>query len=108
MDCFCLMLVFGLEAMHFTFLHTLIKAVTSEILEFIYAHAHKKNRLVQVHMYTWAHTFDSIIIEATSCESGSQEHKAYASFDVSLGFLIPRMQHYSGRKFQAGQVIPGE
>lgn len=100
-DCFCLPFVIGfrwfnnerkgtvnLGAMHFTSLHALIKAVTSagHTKESSYLHTYAKNTHEQKCMHT--HTFDSIIIEPTSLESGSQEHRVYTSFDVSLGFLI--------------------
>lgn len=40
------------------------------------------------HTHIHTHTFDGVIIEPTSLESGSQERAAYTSFDVSLGVLI--------------------
>lgn len=117
MDCFCLLFVTGsrwfnnagrkkgavnLGAMHFTSLHALIKALTSvgHTKEGSYLHTHVKKEnmhmLTHTHRHThtsmharWSiHTFDSIIIEPTSHESGSHEHRAYTSFDVSLGSSI--------------------
>ena len=58
---------------------------------YLHTHVKKKKHIstrVHTHRHTHTSTFDSIIIEPTSHESGSQERTAYAAFDVSLGFPI--------------------
>lgn len=104
MVCFCLQLLIGarlfnnvrkeainLGAIHFTFLHALIKAVTSmghaRGGSFLHTHAKKKKK-TGTRIGSHTHTFDSIIIEPTSLESGSQACRGYTLFDVSLGFSV--------------------